>query len=124
MDTAMYENEIMSLEDECAFMMKTIKHLREEEISLRYENKILAREIINCGYGGEPLILPASKTSSLENALAANRANKKSFISDSISKPQDSSDNYSLNQDGAADTTKTKFSTISDKKVDESRNHD
>ena len=46
-------NELEKVKLECASMIETLKNLKEEELSLRYQNKILAREIINCGYSGE-----------------------------------------------------------------------
>ena len=38
------------LKEECAMMVKNLIQLEEEELILRLGNKILAREIINCGY--------------------------------------------------------------------------
>jgi len=38
-------------------MAKQLKRLNQEEVSLRCQNKILAREIIHCGYRGRDLLL-------------------------------------------------------------------
>ncbi len=42
--------ELKKIKKECQAMIKMLKHLQEQEISLKSQNKILAREALNLGY--------------------------------------------------------------------------
>jgi hypothetical protein len=44
------ELELLQLKEECQTMAKMLKKLQEQEINLKSQNKILAREAINLGY--------------------------------------------------------------------------
>lgn len=46
-------HEIQELKSQCYSMIRTLQRLQDEEINLKYQNKIIAREIINHGYYGE-----------------------------------------------------------------------
>lgn len=44
------EQLLTKIKEECTTMIQTLKRLHDEEVSIRCQNKILAREIIQCGY--------------------------------------------------------------------------
>ena len=43
-------SKLAQIKEECRTMAKTLKKLQEQEINLKCQNKILAREAINLGY--------------------------------------------------------------------------
>jgi len=48
----MGEPDLEKLKEECKSMASLLKQLQEEELGLRAQNTILAREVINIGYNG------------------------------------------------------------------------
>lgn len=50
LQTQQQQKQIKAIQKECQIMMKTLLKLQQEEISLKYQNNILAREAINLGY--------------------------------------------------------------------------
>ena len=72
------QDELERIKVECTAMMKTLQELQEEEISLRYQNRILAREILNFGYTGELETVvkpPPSSSRSRGNSKTKNSSN-------------------------------------------------
>lgn len=71
------------LKEECVTMVKTLKRLHQEEVSIRCQNKILAREIIHCGYRGRELPMEVLADSSVADggggSNSAKRPKKKSL---------------------------------------------
>lgn len=75
------QNELQKIKGECEAMMKTLQELQDEEVSLRYQNRILAREILNFGYTGELETVvkpPPSSSRSRGNSKTKNSSNDNS----------------------------------------------
>lgn len=80
------KQELAKIKEECHVMAKMLKKLQKQEISLKSQNKILAREALNLGYHdtlGEKLMTSSSSSSKAASATQGKqrRRSKSSGVS-------------------------------------------
>ena len=63
-------SELAQIKEECRTMTKMLKKLQEQEISLKCQNKILAREAIHLGYN-DSFTVASSTTAGGSSATSA-----------------------------------------------------